>query len=159
MAGKAPLLLATVLFFVGAAGLGLTSAERAEWGPFEPHNEASAPQRVLVVATGPVFTVPPLHDLLTGVPEVTVQSSLLVAAPEPEPVYEPEPEATATPNPPLRVFGIASDDGGVSAAEATPPPLRVINVASDDGGEPAEETPSPEAEETPAPEPTEPPAE
>ncbi|MBE0611930.1 MAG: hypothetical protein IH609_21300, partial [Dehalococcoidia bacterium] len=39
-----------------------------------------------------------------------------------------------TPVPPLRVYGIASDDAGVSAAGTTPsppPPLRIINVASD----------------------------
>ncbi len=168
MAGKAPLLLASVLFAVGAVGLALTSAEQASWGPFRPP-VTQPEQRVIIVNAGaPYVEVPALLELLMPPPTA-------LAAAEPEtPVYaavsQSAPEATATPIPPLRVFGISADDGGVSAAAATPatpPPLRIVNVASDDGTEPAAETeteteteaetetetPTPEAEPAGTPEP------
>lgn len=157
MAGKAPLLLASVLFAVGAVGLALTSAEQASWGPFRPP-VTQPEQRVIIVDAGTSnVEVPALLELLMPPPTA-------LAATEPEtPVYaavsQYAPEVTATPVPPLRVFGISADDGGVSAAAATPatpPPLRIVNVASDDSAEPAEtatETPTPESEPTEPPEP------
>jgi hypothetical protein len=147
MAGKAPLLLASVLFAVGAVGLALTSADQASWGPFEPR-PPQAEQRVIIVDVGgPAPEIPSLVDLLLPPPTAPA-----VAEPETAPqasAAQPAPQPTATPVPPLKIFGISSDDGGVSAAAATPatpPPLRIVNVASDDDGEPgAAETPAPEA--------------
>ena len=145
MAGKAPLLLASVLFAVGAVGLLLTSAERAEWGPFEAHRQAPpAPSEVLVYNANLQFVDPAQLEGLLAVPTAA-------AAPrEPErfvlAAETPEPEPTPTPIPPLWVFGISSDDGGVSAAAVTPtpPPIRIVNVA----GGADEETATPEAEPT-----------
>ena len=153
MAGKAPLLLASVLFAVGAVGLLLTSAERAEWGPFEAQRQAPpAPSEVLVYNANLQFVDPAELEGLLVVPTAA-------AAPrEPErfvlAAETPEPEPTPTPIPPLWVFGISSDDGGVSAAAVTPtpPPIRIVNVAGGDD----EETPTPDAEtaEEPTAEPT-----
>lgn len=142
MSGKAPLLLATLFFSIGAAGLALTSAERASWGPFEPRGP-QADQRVVIVDLGPSNLEPPELAQLLIPPPVELSAAepeLIVAA---QPTLPPEP--TPTPVPPLRVFGISSDSGGVSAAAATetPPPLRIMNVASDD-----ESTETPEAEAT-----------
>ena len=149
MAGKTPLLLATVLFFVGAAGLALTSAERASWGPFEPRGQRAPEQRVVVLDVGRPWVEPPsLVELITAVePETAVASEgpdLLVYAPQPAPEPNPVPEAVATPEPipPITVWGIATDDGGVSAAEVSPtppPPIRMMNVANGD----EEEAPPP----------------
>jgi len=127
MAGKAPLLLAMVLFAIGVSGLALSSAERAHWGPFEP-GSVPATQQVRVVDSGTPFAVPPLEELFT---------SRVVTAIASEPAPAPTSEAVAPPAPttsPLRVYGISSDDGGVSAAAAspTPPPVTVPNIASDD---------------------------
>lgn len=138
MTGKAPLLLASFLFGVGVAGLVITTAERAEWGPFQPQNRTPEP-RVVVVQVGPEITPPPLLELMNGVPEsaLAVDTSAQVQAPAP--AAPPPPEPTPTPVPPLRVYGIASDDAGVSAAGTSPtppPPLRIINVASDTEPEP-----------------------
>ncbi len=144
MAGKAPLLLASLLFLVGMVGLGLTSAERAQWGPFQPPER---PQRVIVVdASGPFLPPPALAGLVTPQEtELAAAPQLLVAAPEA--TAEPTPEPTATPIPPLRVHGISADDAGVSAAGATPtpPPIRIGGIAADD----AEATETPEPTETP----------
>jgi len=125
MAGKAPLLLATVLFAIGVSGLALSSAERAHWGPFEP-GSTPAVQQVRIVDSGTPFAVPPLDELFTSHVETAVSS-------EPAPAAPSAPAAVAT-IPPLRVYGISSDDGGVSAAAAapTPPPVTIVNVANDD---------------------------
>ena len=148
MAGKAPLLLAMVLFAIGASGLALTSAERSSWGPFQPRGQATPQQLVVVVDASTPFAVPSLEELFTSMPATAVEAAtqLYVAAPE-----TPEPEQpTATPVPSLRVYGISADDGGVAAAAVseTPPPLRIVNVATDDEPE-ATATPSPEASATP----------
>lgn len=139
MAGKSPLLLAMVLFVIGVSGLALSSAERSHWGPFEP-GVTPPPQQVRVVDVGVPYVIPPLEDLLSGTVEATA-----VTRPETEfvsaPVEEPEPTASPTLTP-LRVFGLSTDDAGVSAAavEPTPPPLKIVNVAND-----ADSTPTPEA--------------
>lgn len=150
MTGKAPLLLASFLFGVGVTGLVITTAERAEWGPFQPQTRTPAPQEVVVVQVGPEITPPPLLELMNGIPEsaLAVDTSAQVQAPAPAATAAPPPpEPTPTPVPPLRVYGIASDDAGVSAAGTTPtppPPLRIINVASDAEPEATpEETASP----------------
>jgi hypothetical protein len=139
MAGKAPLLLATVLFVVGAVGLLLTSAERASWGPFKAPQQPG--QKVVVVDLAQPFAGPPaLTELLTSVePSLEAESpQALVQAP----LATPEPQSpTPTPIPPLRIFGISADDGGVAAAAATPsppPPIRVVGIAVD--SEPPAET-------------------
>lgn len=128
MAGKAPLLLATVLFAIGVSGLALSSAERAHWGPFEP-GSTPAVQQVRIVDSGAPFAVPPLDELFTSRVETAVSSEPAPAAPAAPSAVAPVPTI-----PPLRVYGISSDDGGVSAAAAapTPPPLTIVNVANDD---------------------------
>ncbi len=176
MAGKAPLLLASVLFAVGAGGLVLSSAERASWGPFEPRNP-QPPARVVIVDAGHPLVNPPSLAELANPPVEALEAAapqLILAAPTRVPPT-PQPTATPTPIPPLRVFGISADDGGVSAAAAseTPPPVRIVNVASDDESAESEtssetETPTPdegaatgtavadaEASETPTPDATE----
>lgn len=136
MAGKAPLLLAMVLFAIGVSGLALSSAEHAHWGPFEP-GSAPATQRVRVVDSGTPFAVPSLDELFTSRVETAVASE-----PAPEAPSAAAPAAPALP--PLRVYGISSDDGGVSAAaaEKTTPPVTVVNVANDDDATNVE-TPTP----------------
>jgi hypothetical protein len=159
MAGKAPLLLAMVLFSVGAAGLALTSAERAKWGPFEPRAAVSTSQAVVYVPMGTAFVPPSLQELFTSAVEAAPApeepTALLAQAPA-----EAVPEEPAAPAPtPLRVFGISADGGDVSAAATTPTPapLRGIGVAADDA--PAPEAPTqPEASEIAAPSATETPS-
>lgn len=164
MAGKSPLLLAMVLFVIGVSGLALSSAERSHWGAFEP-GVTPPPQQVRVVDVVEPYVIPPLEDLLSGTVEATA-----VTRPETEFVSAPadEPEPTASPTlTPLRVFGLSTDDAGVSAAavEPPPPPLKVINVANDADSTPtpeataepsttAESSETPAAETTPAPEAT-----
>lgn len=156
MAGKAPLLLAMVLFSVGAAGLALTSAERAQWGPFEPRAAVSTGQVVVYVPSGTAFVPPSLEDLFTSAVEAAPApeepTALLARAPA-----EAVPEEPVAPAPtPLRVFGISADGGDVSAAATTPtpPPLRGMSLAADDAPAP-EATTEPEANETTAPSATE----
>lgn len=162
MAGKAPLLMALVLFAIGVSGLALTSAERASWGPFEPGAPA-ATQQVQLIDTGTPFTAPSLDELFTSRIETAI-----AAEPAPELVADiATPEPTATALPPLKVYGLSADDGGVSAAgvSPTPPPVRIVNVShddttdADDGDEEdvaigeigLTATPAPEPEATPAP--------
>ena len=149
MAGKAPLLLAMVLFAIGVSGLALSSAERAQWGPFE--GPPPATQQARVIDTGTPFTVPALDTLLTSYIEPVAHEEPAA----PALVAEPEPSPTLTP---LRIFGLSGDDAGVSAAAAypTPPPLKIVNVASDtdetpEATETPEGTPTPEATETATP--------
>ncbi|PFG73570.1 hypothetical protein A9A59_0770 [Tepidiforma thermophila] len=139
MAGKAPLLLAAFLFGIGASGLFILSfADRAAWGPFRPAVQLSPPQRVIVIDVGAPATPPALEGLLTGQPGGA--SEALAAEPAPElPAggdagAAGQPSSTPTPLPPIRIHGVAADDG-VSAAGATPttPPVRVINVAAGEG--------------------------
>lgn len=133
MAGKAPVLLALALFVIGATGLAVSTAESPAWGPFQPRPQPTREQQVIVVAVGTAFIPPPLEGLLMGVPETALESGSALLASAPATV--PQPAATPTPIPPLRVFGISADDGGVAAAAATPtppPPLRIVNVASDE---------------------------
>jgi len=153
MAGKAPLLLAMVLFAIGVSGLALSSAERAQWGPFE--GPPPATQQARVIDTGTPFTVPALDTLFASAAEALVQEEPAAPAAVAEPEPEPEPSPTLTP---LRVFGLSGDDAGVSAAAAdpTPPPLKIVNVASDNDETPEatetpEGTPTPEATETATP--------
>jgi len=148
MAGKAPLLLACVLFAVGVLGLAITSAERAEWGPFEPHARAPQPRHVVVfnVPRNPVEP-PSLHEF--WLPQETALASTTSAL-----VQSVEPEATPTPLSPLRVHGISADDAGVAAAGTTPtppPPVHIGNVGTDSEPPPEEGagTGTPEAGETP----------
>ena len=140
MAGKAPLLLAMVLFGVGAVGLGLTSAERASWGPFQPRSSPIPKTEVLVFdARGATPEPPPLHELTTPLASEEAAAAVAEEPAElylalPEPTEAPvAPEPTPTPIPPLRVYGISSDDGGVSAAAAThtPPPIRIGGISFD----------------------------
>lgn len=128
MAGKAPLLLAMVLFAIGVSGLALSSAERARWGPFEP-GSTPATQQVRVTDSGTPYTVPGLDELFTSRVETAVAD-----VPAPESVATTSAAPTAAPMlPPLRVYGISGDDAGVSAAavQPTPPPVTVIDVATD----------------------------
>jgi hypothetical protein len=133
MDGKLPLLLASVLFAVGATGLLLTSAERADWGPFESHE---TPRGAIVYDAGRPFVEPPSLQELRTPPEqpfVASEQQALVAAPE-STTAPATPEPTATPVPPLRVFGISSDTGvSAAAATVTPPPIVIGGVAADDG--------------------------
>jgi len=172
MAGKAPLLLAMVLFVVGAAGLGLSSAERASWGPFQPPNPGLAEQNVVIAGGGRVMLEPPsLVELLepfeTAIASAEPELEATTAAP-PAPL-QAAVEPTATPVAPLKIFGISADDGGVSAAGTTPeapPPIRIGGISYDDDvvsdsptdsvveAEPTAE-PEPPAEPTPEKEPTE----
>jgi hypothetical protein len=164
MAGKAPLLLAMVLFVVGAFGLGLTSVERASFGSFQPRSNPLTKTEVLVFDAGVLPATPPsLNELITP-PLATESAMTLVADPvenyvavprATEAPGEPAPEATPTPLPPLRVFGISSDDGGVSAAAATPatpPPIRIGGISFDEEPSTETPTPTPEPEATPTPE-------
>ena len=152
MRGKAPLLLASVLFSIGALGLVLTSAERADWGPFQP---GPAPQKVVVFNAGHAPVEPPALAELFASGETLAATGEPVLAAAPELPASPEPaDPTPTPIPPLRVFGISADDAGVSAAAVTPSPvpIRIGGIASDD--EPPQDTATPAATETPSPEPT-----
>lgn len=143
MAGKAPLLLAMVLFVVGAAGLALTRAEQANWGPFQPHSRAPGGTEAIAVREyGPLPPAPPaLTELLSNVPAVQRSEPTTGRAPQevavaPSATEEPAAEEpTPTPIPPIRVFGISADDGGASAASLspTPPPsIRIGGIAFDD---------------------------
>lgn len=156
MTGRAPLLLAALLFGAGVTGLAITTAERADWGPFQPRSQAPE-ARVVVVDVRPEITPPPLPELFTSSPaDVPAETAAQVQAPAPEPAA---PEPTPTPVPPLRVYGIASDDAGVSAAGTTatpPPPIRIINIAADEAPQPTPEasaspgaTPDEQAEQQP----------
>jgi len=155
MAGKAPLLLAMVLFVVGAFGLGLTSVERASFGSFQPRSKPLTTTEILVFdARAHTVTPPSLYELITP-PTANELPTAVRAAPvenyvavpqATEAPEEPAAEATPTPLPPLRVFGISSDDGGVSAAAATPappPPVRIGGISFDE--ETSTETPAPES--------------
>jgi hypothetical protein len=147
--GKAPLLLASLLFAVGSAGLLLTSAERADWGPFQPHEPP--PKTVAYVGGRELLEPPPLHELRAApeLPLVAAEPELLVTAPAPVEDPPPVDEPTPTPVPPLRVFGISSDSGvSAAAATQTPPPVVIGGVAADDGE--ATETPEADATESPA---------
>jgi|GEM_PF-7060315 len=153
MDGKAPLLLASVLFAVGAAGLVFTSAERADWGPFRGHER---PPRVVVYDAGRPFAEPPALEEFRSAPVVATleaEQEILAADPQLPPPGTADPEPTPAPIPPLRVHGISSDSGvSAAVATATPPPIVIGGVAADDA----------EGTATPAPEPTpegEPPAE
>jgi hypothetical protein len=146
MAGKTPLLLATVFFSIGALGLVLTSAERADWGPFQPGPQ---PQRLVLVEGRPYIEPPSLAELMTAPVTAVADEPLFVAAPQ-SAAPETSPEPTPTPVAPLRVFGISADDAGVSVAAVTPPtppPITIGGIASDD--EPSAGTPEPT--ETPQP--------
>ncbi|MBE0611380.1 MAG: hypothetical protein IH609_18505, partial [Dehalococcoidia bacterium] len=81
MTGKAPLLLASFLFGVGVTGLVITTAERAEWGPFQPQTRVPEP-RVVVLQVGAEITPPPLLELMNGIPAsaVAVDTSAQVQA-------------------------------------------------------------------------------
>ncbi len=145
MAGKAPLLLAAFLFGIGASGLFLlTFTERTAWGPFRPQAGPPPPQRVIVIDAGRPFSPPALEELFTSGFDGRGEA---LAAASPAAALEArsdagaasQPTATPTPPPPVRIHGVAADDG-VSAAGTTPtppPPVRVINVASGAGDEPA----------------------
>ena len=140
MAGKAPLLLAAFLFGIGASGLLILSfADRAAWGPFRPTVQPQPPQRVIVIDVGAPVTAPSLEGLLAGGAGSAAES----LAAEPAQVLPAggdagaasQPSATPTPVPPIRIHGVAAEDG-VSAAGATPtppPPVRIVNVAAGEG--------------------------
>ena len=135
---RAPLVLASLLFGAGTTGLLISTTTGPQWGPFQPRNTPSPYQRVILVQVGAGITPPPLHELFTsttGLPLESVAGARLQApgteGPEtaPPPASTPAPldnagdaavsaaGATATPPPPLRIYGIAFDDG---EAEATP---------------------------------------
>jgi hypothetical protein len=146
MAGKASLLLAAVLFGMGATGLILTAEETTPWGPFEP---SVAPEQTLPnVESAPLFAqaiivLPPDGGLsvpaaVADPPPVT-RAAVLAETTAP-------PPATPTPRPPLVLGGIASDDGGVQAAGATPRPIRFIMVAGDGTDDSPTATPTPGGE-------------
>ena len=142
-------MLAAFLFGIGASGLLLlATAEQRSWGPFQPPAQPPAVQRVVVYDVSPSIHPPALHDLFTGIAgEALVQAVVAQATEEPAaPAAEVEPEPT--PIPPLRVFGVSSNDPGVSAAASTPTPIVLrFGIAADSAPE-ATETPT--AGETPA---------
>jgi hypothetical protein len=145
MAGKAPLLLAAFFFGIGASGLFLlTTYDRAAWGPFRPQSAPAPPQRVIFIDVGTTFTPPPLDGLLTSSPPAHAEAYVAspadadagaaadasAAAAAAAPTAEPTP----TPIPPIRIHGVAAENGA-SAAGATPtprPPIIIINVAVGD---------------------------
>lgn len=159
MTGKAPLMLAAFLFGIGSGGLLLlTTAEQRHWGPFQPPSRPVGPSQVIVYDVSPPFEFPPLHDLFTGGASptafVAATEAQVTEAPEvADDVSEPEPEPTPTPAP-IRIFGVSSDDPGVSAAAQTPTPvvLRFGGISADSAEE-ATETPTPEATPEATPEP------
>ncbi len=151
MSGRAPLMLAAFLFGIGASGLLLlATAEQRSWGPFQPPSQPTGPSKVVVYDVSPPFAPPALHDLFTSIPPET-----LVAATEAQVIEAAEPVAEVeepTPTPtlaPIRIFGVSSDDPGVSAAASTPTPitLRIGGISADSA---VEATETPTAEETPA---------
>ncbi len=110
---------------------------------------------------------PPLNELLappTVEPTISEATAVLaqppqqyVAVPEQATEEPATPEPTPTPIPPLRVYGISSDDGGVSAAAATPPPpppIRIGGISFDDAPSTETVTAEPSAEATPTPDAT-----
>jgi hypothetical protein len=148
MAGKAPLLLAAFFFGIGASGLFLlTTYDRAAWGPFRPQSAPAPPQRVIFIDVGTTFTPPPLDGLLTTSPPASAEA--YVASPtnaDPDagaaadasvaaaaaPTAEPTP--TPTPIPPVRIHGVAAENGASAAGGTPTPPPRIIiiNVAVGD---------------------------
>lgn len=148
MAGKAPLLLAAFLFAIGLSGLlAIDFADRAQWGPFRPGVQPPAPHRVIVIDVATPFTPPALEALFTSAPERSAQALAAEPAPAPEPAAAGTPAPTPTPIPPIRIHGVAAEDG-VSAAGATPtppPPIRIINIAVGEEPSPTPEDPAPEA--------------
>lgn len=158
MAGKTPLVLAAFLFGIGASGLLLlATAEQRSWGPFQPPVQTTTPRLVIDYHVPPEITPPPLAELFTSgtqeafVAAVEAQTTEPVAEPDIE-VSEPEPEPTPTPPSPIRIFGVSSDDPGVSAAASTPTPvtLRIGGISADSADPEPEVTETPTAEETPA---------
>lgn len=141
MAGKTPLVLASVLFLVGVAGLALTSVREAKWGPFQPQNhprtpDASAGDDLLVSG----FAPPLAEGLFSSADAPTATSPAELASAHAPTEAPPPPEPTPTPIPPLRVFGISADDAGANAASLSPtppPPIRIGGVSYDDGVEAA----------------------
>lgn len=150
MSGRAPLMLAAFLFGIGASGLLLlATAEQRSWGPFQPPSQPSGPSKVVVYDVSPPFAPPPLHELFTSYPPQTLVAATEAQVVETEPVAEAEePEPTPTPSP-IRIFGVSSDDPGVSAAASTPTPvtLRIGGISADSA---VEATETPTAEEAPA---------
>ncbi len=145
-------MLAAFLFGIGASGLLLlATAEQQRWGPFQPPAQPAAQTRVVVYDVSPSFEPPALLDLLIGIPPAALVATTQAQEPAaPAPVAQAaEPEPTPTPLTPLRVFGVSSDQAGVSAAASTPTPisLRIGGISADSAPE-ATETPT--AEETPA---------
>jgi len=151
MTGKAPLMLAAFLFGIGASGLLLlTTAEQRSWGPFQPPSQPTGPSRVVVYDVSPPMQPPPLHELFTSIPaEAFVAATEAQVTEEPAVVEAAEPEPEPTPLTPIRIFGVSSDDPGVSAAASTPTPvvLRFGGISADSA---VEATETPTAEETPA---------
>jgi hypothetical protein len=147
-------MLAAFLFGIGASGLMLlATAEQRSWGPFQPPAQPPAVQRVIVYDVSPPFEPPALHELMTGSAEVVlVQVAAAQVTEEPAPAPASAQVAAAEPqSPPLvpiRVFGVSSNDPGVSAAAATPTPIILRFGIAADSAPGATETP--EAGETPA---------
>ncbi len=156
MAPRLPLMLAAFLFGIGASGLLLlATTEQRSWSPFQPPAQPVVPTKIIVYDVSPPFEPPSLNDLLNGIPP-----EALVATTQGQEVAEPAPVAVAaasepepTPLAPLRVFGVSSDQAGVSAAASTPTPivLRFGGISADSAPETTE---TPTAEETPAATPT-----
>jgi hypothetical protein len=137
---RAPLVLASLLFGAGVAGLLFSTNTGPEWGPFQPRNSSSPHQRVILVQVGPEITPPPLHGLFTSATEPAFAQYVAaqVQAPPDEPSAAALP-ATATP--------VQQHDAAVSAAGATatpPPPLLIPGLAIDGSDE------TPALESTPA---------
>jgi len=155
MAGKASLLLAALLFGMGAVGLALTAGETTRWGPFDAP-EASVARQPLPPAEGPVLSavaIPPTLQELAPEPFAAVTAPVtlvernavadFVATEPPAPAPAPaEAPATPTPEPrpPLLVHGVASDSASAGAAGATPRPLFFGMIGRD-----TDETPAPVA--------------
>lgn len=152
MSGRAPLLLAAFLFGIGASGLLLlATAEQRSWGPFQPPSQTSGTSKVVVYDVSPAITPPPLHELFTSIPAEALVAATEAQVVEAEPVVQTVVE-DPTPTPtlaPIRIFGVSSDDPGVSAAASTPTPitLRIGGISADSA---IEATETPTAEETPA---------
>lgn len=135
---RAPLVLASLLFGAGVAGLLFSTNTGPEWGPFQPRNSSSPQQRVILVQVGPEITPPPLHELFAGEPAFEQHVAAQV---------QELPEVPPAATPPEPTTPLQQHDAAVSAAAATatpPPPLLIPGLAIDG----SDETPAPES--TPA---------
>jgi hypothetical protein len=150
MAGKAPLLVAALLFLLGIAGLVGTMRSTTDPAARRSDGELLVGER-LAVAIGPATPTTPAEptaeEPASPVPAVR-ESPAAVQRVSPPPVITPEPEAaTATVEPTPTPFtgaiaaGLASDSAGATPVAGPRPPL-FLGMVGRDAEEPTE-TPTP----------------